>query len=78
MSATTTIRIDRETHRRLVAISRASGRQLLDVVRDAAEALERARFAANVNGQLDRLRQDPSAWDDYVSDAELAIRDGIG
>lgn len=77
MTATTTIRIDRETHQRLVAISRATGRPLLDVVRDAAEALERARFAASVNTQLDQLRQDPAAWQDYVNEAGLAVRDAI-
>ncbi|MFN0028798.1 MAG: hypothetical protein ACKV2O_16680 [Acidimicrobiales bacterium] len=78
MAATTTIRIDRETHQRLVAISRATGRQLLDVVRDAAEALERTRFATDVNTQLDRLRQDPAAWEAYVNEADLAVRHGLG
>ena len=35
MVSTTTIRVDQETHRRLVAISRASNRPLIDVLRDA-------------------------------------------
>lgn len=77
MSATTTIRIDREVHQRLVALSEASGRQLMDTVRDATEALEGARFAASVAAQLDALRGDPAGWAAYVGDAELAVGDGV-
>ena len=73
----TTIRVDQETHRRLIAISRASNRPLIDVVRDAADALERARFATLVASQLDAIRQHPEDWARYTTDAELAIRDGI-
>jgi predicted transcriptional regulator len=73
----TTIRVDHETHRRLIAISRASNRPLIDVVRDAADALERARFATLVASQLDAIRQHPEDWASYTTDAELAIRDGI-
>jgi predicted DNA-binding protein len=77
MAETTTIRIDREVHRRLVVLSQQTGRQLIDVVRDATEALERAQFAASVANDLERLRQDPQAWADYVGDADLALRDGL-
>jgi hypothetical protein len=75
--ATTTIRIDRAVHQRLIALSRDSGQQLMDTVRDATEALERARFAASVVSQLDALRLDPDTWDAYVNEAENAVRDGI-
>lgn len=37
-TTTTTTRVDREVHRRLLAMSRESGRQLMDVVRDVADA----------------------------------------
>ena len=77
MSTTTTIRVDHETHRRLVAISRTSGRPLIEVLRDAADALERARFASLVASQLDVLRQDPDDWASYSADAELALHDGL-
>lgn len=77
MGETTTIRIEREVHRRLVVLGQQTGRQLIDVVRDATEALERAQFAASVTTDLERLRQDPQAWADYVGDADLALRDGL-
>lgn len=50
---------------------------MIDVVRDAADALERARFATLVASQLDAIRQHPEDWARYTTDAELAIRDGI-
>ena len=76
-TTTTTIRVDREVHRRLLAMSRESGRQLMDVVRDAADALERTQFASNVAGELNTLHRDPQAWAAYVGDAELAVDDGV-
>ncbi len=44
--ATTTIRIDSETHKRLTALSKSGNKQIIDVVREATAALERVRFAA--------------------------------
>ena len=75
--STTTIRVDQETHRRLIAISRASNRPLIDVLRDAADALERARFATLVASQLDAMRRDAEDWAHYTADADLAVRDGL-
>ena len=75
--STTTIRVDQETHRRLIAISRASNRPLIDVVRDAAEALERAGFASLVAAQLDALRHDPDEWACYTAQSEFAVHDGL-
>ena len=77
MVSTTTIRVDQETHRRLIAISRATNRPLIDVLRDAADALERARFATLVASQLDALRHDPEDWVRYIAHAELAVHDGL-
>ena len=77
MQPTTTIRIEREVHRRLVALSQQTGEPLIDVVRDATEALERARFAAQTLAQLDALREHPDEWAAYVGDADLAIGDGV-
>lgn len=75
--STTTIRIERDVHRRLVQLSRSTGQQLMDTVRDATEALERARFAASVVSELDALRHHPDRWAAYVGDADLAVGDGI-
>ena len=62
--ATTTIRVDTDTHARLVEMSKASGASLIDTVRDAAEALRRLRFAQQVTDELAELREDPEAWEE--------------
>ncbi len=75
---TTTIRVDRETHERLVELSKDSGRSLIDTVSEAAEALRRKRFAEQVRSQLDALRSDPEAWLDYLAEAEEThVTDGL-
>ena len=76
--ATTTIRVDTDTHARLVEMSKASGASLIDTVRDAAEALRRLRFAQQVTDELAELREDPEAWEEYLAEAEAsAVTDGI-
>ncbi len=76
---TTTIRVDTETHARLVQIGQAAGKSLVDTVRDAAEALHRQRFASQVAAELAELHQDPKAWAAYLAEAEsTSVSDGLG
>jgi hypothetical protein len=65
-----------DVHQRLVSLGRGSGRQLMDVERDATSALERARYAQTVSAEIDALRQDPAAWNADLADADLAVGDG--
>lgn len=75
---TTTIRIDTDTHARLQALSKESGRSLIDTVRDATEALGRQRFAHQVAAELEELRTDQDAWKAYLAEAEsTSVTDGI-
>ncbi len=77
--ATTTIRIDTDTHARLVELSDAAGASLIDTVRDAVEALRRQRFARRVMAEIAELRSDPAAWAAYLADAEsTSVTDGLG
>jgi transposase len=76
--ATTTIRVDTDTHARLLALSTASGESLMDTVRDAAEALRRQRYAEQVAGELAELEKNPEAWAEYLAEAETSVSDGIG
>ncbi len=76
-SSTTTIRVEKAVHERLVEISHDSGRQLVDTIRDATEALERARFAEKVRIQLDVLRGDSAAWAEYIAEFDVAVSDGL-
>ena len=76
--ATTTIRVDTETHARLQALSRESGRTLIETIRDATEALGRQRFAHQVATELAELRTHPEAWKAYLAEAdETSVADGI-
>ena len=75
---TTTIRVDSDTHARLVELSKVRGASLIDTVRDAAEALDRLQFARRVADELAELRKDPDAWATYLADGEAtAVRDGL-
>ena len=76
---TTTIRVDTDTHARLLDLSRATGASLIETVRDATEALSRQRFAHRVATELDELRQNPRAWDAYLAEADnTSVSDGVG
>jgi predicted DNA-binding protein len=76
---TTTIRVDSETHARLVTLSNETGASLIETVRDAAEALRRQRFAHRVAAELAELHQDPQAWVAYLAEAdETSVGDGVG
>lgn len=78
MSKTTTIRVDVETHARLVELSRVSGDSLTGTVRAAAEALRRQRFARTVASEIEQLRDDPEAWASYLAEADAtAVPDGV-
>jgi predicted transcriptional regulator len=75
---TTTIRVDSDTHARLVEMSRANGTSLIDTVREAAEALRRLRFAQQVVDELAALQEDGEAWGDYLAEAQgISVSDGI-
>ena len=76
--ATTTIRIDRNTHARLQAFSRESGRSLIETIREATDALGRQRFAHQVAAELVELRTDGDAWKAYLAEADsTSAGDGI-
>ncbi len=76
--ATTTIRVDTDTHARLQALSQESGRPLIDTVRDAAEALGRQRFAHQVATELAELRGDGDAWKSYLAESDTtSVTDGL-
>ena len=77
--ASTTIRVDTETHERLVELSEVAGASLIDTVRAGADALRRLRFAERVADELSALKEDSVVWDDYIADADTtSVSDGIG
>lgn len=77
--ATTTIRVDADTHARLLEMSRQNDRSLIETVRDAAEALRRQRFGQRVSEEFARLESDPEAFADYLGEADsTSVADGLG
>ena len=76
--ASTTIRVDAETHEMLRELSREAGATLVDTVRQAAEALWQRRSLKTVAAQMAALRADPVAWAEYLAEAEAThVTDGI-
>ncbi len=76
--ATTTIRVDTETHAALLELASETGASLMETARAATEALRRQRFAEHVTDELTALRSDRDAWFDYLADAEQTdVRDGV-
>jgi hypothetical protein len=76
--STTTIRVDTETHARLLELSALTGSSLMQTVSDAAEALRRLRFAQQVTRELDTLRRNGTAWSAYLAEAATSsVADGL-
>lgn len=76
--ATTTIRVDKETHATLLELSSDRGVSLMETVKLAADVLRRQRFAQGVASQLVTLRADPSAWKAYLAEADsTVVTDGV-
>jgi len=78
MTDSTTIRVDRDTHRRLLDLSQSADLSLMEVLRRATAALEQQLFIAEAKSQMQRLRADPQAWADYLRDSLLTeVPDGV-
>ncbi len=78
MTDSTTIRVDRDTHRRLLDLSQSADLSLMEVLRRATAALEQQLFVAEAKSQMQRLRADPQAWADYLRDSLLTeVSDGV-
>jgi hypothetical protein len=75
---TTTIRVDLSTRDALNELAQEQGATLGETVRDAAEALRRARFARRTSDAFARLRADSEAWRSYEAEAEAtSVSDGL-
>ena len=78
MTDSTTIRVDRNTHQRLLAISQQQGQSLMDILRRATDAIDRELFVGQARAQIEKLKADPQAWADYLRESSLTeVADGI-
>lgn len=71
LTGSTTIRVDRDTHGRLMKISEETGTSIVDLVRESVRAFEHNLFAERLVAQLDAMRQDPDEWESYVEECEM-------
>ena len=77
--ATTTVRVDTQTHALLSELSDAEGWSLIQTIRAAADALRRERIGRDTARRIAELQRDPEAWAEYLADADsTAVPDGIG
>jgi hypothetical protein len=78
MTDSTTIRVDRDTHKRLLAFSQQLGLSLMEILRRATDALDRELFVGEARAQIEKLKADPQAWVDYLRESSLTeVADGI-
>ena len=56
---TTTIRVDAGTHKRIVKLSKETGRSIVDLIRSGVDALERKQFMDDLGRYYAELRKDP-------------------
>ena len=78
MTDSTTIRVDRDTHQRLLVFSQQQGLSLMEVLRRATDALDRELFVGEARAQIEKLKADPQAWADYLRESSLTeVADGV-
>ena len=78
MTGSTTIRVDRDTHQRLLVFSQQQGLSLMEVLRRATDALDRELFVGEDRAQIEKLKTDPQAWADYLRESSLTeVADGV-
>lgn len=65
---TTTVRVRRPDSERLQSLARSRHAAVIDVVHAAIDALERQEFLRALNGDHQRLRNDPALWEQYVAE----------
>lgn len=70
-SDTTTIRVDRDTHARLMKLSEETRLAIVDIVRQSVAAFEHNHFAERIVAQLEAMRNDPDEWQSYVEECEM-------
>ena len=65
---TTTVRVRRPDSERLQSLAKARQTAVVDVVHAAIDALERQDFLRGLNGDYQRLRNDPELWEQYLAE----------
>ena len=67
---TTTIRVDKPTHGRLMQIAEELDMTIIDLVRVMTRSFDQQRGRDSANRQLLELRKDPAAWAEFLGGDE--------
>jgi len=67
---TTTVRVRRPDSERLQLLAKARQTAVIDVMHAAIDALERQDFLRGLNGDYQRLRDDPERWEQYLAERQ--------
>ena len=79
-TATLTVRIRPETHRKLSALAKQMETTLPEVLDKAITEFERRQFLEECNAAFARLRADPVAWEEELSERrewDCTLMDGL-
>jgi hypothetical protein len=75
-----TVRVDPKLHATLRALSEDEQRSISQVIEDAVDRYQKAKFWQSMHDGFARLRADPEAWSEYQAEAALwdsASGDGL-
>ena len=79
-TATRTVRIKPETHKKLQHLARESKRSLPDVLDEAISEYERRKFLEGLSEDFARLRANPELWQEELEERALwdcTLMDGL-
>ncbi len=66
-----TVRVEPKLHARLRSLSASERRSISQVIEEAIDDYEKAKFWRAVHKGFARLRADPAAWEEYQREAAL-------
>lgn len=80
VASTTTIRVSRQTHKKLNDLARQSGHSAQEVVDAALELYRRQQLLYATNEAYATLAEEPAAWDELTAERDAwdaTLADGL-
>ncbi len=70
----TTIRVTEQTRDRFAQLAKVTGRRMIELLDEAADALERRVFFDQLDAGYANLRRDPAAWEEIEAERAMESR----
>jgi predicted DNA-binding protein len=80
VSASTTVRVSRETRERLARLAKASGLTTAELIAELTRRAEEDTLLDRMNAHYQALHEDPEAWEAHVDERErwdATLLDGL-